>query len=388
MQTVTSLEEILRWCRELIEDSTFAQIRAWKDEHPGRKVAGIFPVYSPAELPYAFGMLPVGLFGGGNRIEIAHADSRFQSFVCSIVKSTLELGLTGRLEPIDILMFSSICDSARNLASVMERNFPNQRIIYLHFPQNPASPGAVTYLYHEYLKVVEILQEVSGRAYSADELARSIELYNEVRAAVAALYRIRRERPHLLSAAESYQLVRVATLMEPRDYVSLVHRILPEIEGRNVKPKDRVRVVLEGAFCEQPPIEFIESLEQAGCYILNDDLLLGWRWFRRPVRVDGDPLRNLAEAYVHNSVFSSVKHDPREPRAKHLLDDIGAHGAQAAVLVSAKFCEPALFDYALYKKALEQHEIPHVFLEFEEKAWVFDKARTEIETFVESMLFD
>jgi benzoyl-CoA reductase/2-hydroxyglutaryl-CoA dehydratase subunit BcrC/BadD/HgdB len=70
------------------------------------------------------------------------------------------------------------------------------------------------------------------------------------------------------------------------------------------------------------------------------------------------------------------------------LDEIEATGAQAAVLVSAKFCEPALFDYALFRKALEEREIPHVFLEFEEKAWVFDKARTEIETFVESMLFD
>ena len=39
-------------------------------------------------------MLPVGVIGAGNRLEIAHADSRFQSFVCSIVKSTLELGLT------------------------------------------------------------------------------------------------------------------------------------------------------------------------------------------------------------------------------------------------------------------------------------------------------
>ncbi len=388
MQTVAGLEETLQWCREVIDDKTFGQVRAWKEAHPGRKAVGIFPVYSPAELPHAFGMLPVALLGGGNRIEISHADSRFQSFVCSVVKSTLELGLVGNLDCFDVLMFSSICDSARNLSSVMARNFPHQKVIYLHFPQNPASPSAVEYLYQEYRKVVGILEEVSGRRYSPRALARSVELYNQVREAVAALYRIRRERPQALSAAESYQLVRAATFMEPEEYLQLISRLLPEIEARNPKPKDRIRVVLEGAFCEQPPIEFIESLEEAGCYILNDDLLLGWRWFQNPVEIEGDPLRNLAEAYVHGSVYSSVKHDPRQPRAKHLLEEIKAAGAQAAVLVSAKFCEPALFDYVLYKRALEEHEIPHVFLEFEEKAWVFDKARTEIETFVESMLFD
>jgi benzoyl-CoA reductase/2-hydroxyglutaryl-CoA dehydratase subunit BcrC/BadD/HgdB len=71
-----------------------------------------------------------------------------------------------------------------------------------------------------------------------------------------------------------------------------------------------------------------------------------------------------------------------------LIDRIKQTGAQAALLLSAKFCEPALFDYALYKRALEKEGIPHLFLEFEEKMWIFDKARTEIETFVESMLFD
>jgi hypothetical protein len=37
---------------------------------------------------------------------------------------------------------------------------------------------------------------------------------------------------------------------------------------------------------------------------------------------------------------------------------------------------------------LEKEGIPHLCLEFEEKMWIFDKARTEVETFVESMLFD
>jgi benzoyl-CoA reductase subunit C len=62
--------------------------------------------------------------------------------------------------------------------------------------------------------------------------------------------------------------------------------------------------------------------------------------------------------------------------------------AEAVVILVAKFCEPALFDYALYRKALDEAGIPHLFLEFEEKMWVFDRVRTEVETFVESMLFE
>ena len=77
--------------KEALEDSPLDQVATWKSKHPGAKVVGCYPVYTPVELIHAAGMLPIGIVGGGNRLEIAHADSRFQSFVCSIVKSTLEL---------------------------------------------------------------------------------------------------------------------------------------------------------------------------------------------------------------------------------------------------------------------------------------------------------
>ena len=78
----------------------------------------------------------------------------------------------------------------------------------------------------------------------------------------------------------------------------------------------------------------------------------------------------------------------RQPKAKHLIDRFRETGAAAVIILAAKFCEPALFDYAIYRQALEREGIPHLFLEFEEKMWIFDKARTEVETFVESMLLD
>jgi benzoyl-CoA reductase subunit C len=250
------------------------------------------------------------------------------------------------------------------------------------------SRHTVDYLASEYLRLKTSYETVAGRAIDDDALRKSIEVYNEQRRMLRELYAIRAEKPQNLSTAESYILTRVATLMPPEEHIPILKEALAVIRERDEKPKDRIRVVLEGSFCEQPPLELIESLEAAGCYILDDDFLLGWRFFSEDIPLDGDPLRNLAESYIQRSVYSGVKHDTREPKSKHLIDKIKQTGAQAALLLSAKFCEPALFDYALYKRALEKEGIPHLFLEFEEKMWIFDKARTEIETFVESMLFD
>ena len=372
--------------REIVEDRQFPTVREWK-QRTGRAVSGSFPVYSPVELSYAARMLPVGLFGGGNQIEIAHADSRFQSFICSIVKSTLELGFIDKLAPFDALLFHSICDPARNLASVMGRNFPERRSIYVHLAQNMTSAGAADYLAYEYRRVAHELGEVSGYTPNDDDVRAAIAAYNGMRDRLRELYALRASNPEKLSTAELYTLARMATFTDPAESTALLAESLEAALARDARPKDRIRVVVVGSFCEQPPLELIAGIEESGCYILDDDFLLGWRLFKKDVPAEGDPYLALARAYLNDSLHASTKHDLRNPRAAGLIASARAHRADAVIFLGAKFCEPGLFDYALYRRALEQEGIPHLFLEFEEKMWMYDKIRTEVETFVESMLF-
>lgn len=382
------VENIVSRYREPLENSPLDIAAEWKKNHPDRKLVGCYPVYTPVELIHAAGMLPVGVIGAGNRLEIAHADSRFQSFVCSIVKSTLELGLTNRLKFLDGIVFHSICDPARNLGSVFTRNFPSLMVEYIHFPQNLTSPHTIEYLLAEYRRIARAYEKLARAKMTDEALRNSIALYNTQRRLVRELYAIRKATPQNLSTVECYVLTRIGSLIPAEEHISILEQAIRELRQRNEKPKDRIRVVLEGSFCEQPPIELLEGLEAAGCYILDDDFLIGWRWFAGDIPTDGDPMRNLAGAYLNRSVYSGVKHDTREPKSKHLVDKFKDANADAVLILAAKFCEPALFDYALYKRALEREGIPHLCLEFEEKMWIFDKARTEVETFVESMLFD
>jgi len=385
---VGTAEEIVARCREVVEDPSFQVVREWKARDPEARVVGCYPVYSPVELIHAAGMLPVGIFGGGNQIEIAHADARFQSFVCSIVKSTLELGLTGRLDFLDGILFHSICDPARNLASVFQRNFPWLHVDYIHFPQNLASPLAEIYLAQEYRRILRGLEELAGQPVGEAALVQAISTMNRWRSLVRALYDLRARQPHLLPAADLYPVVRAGTLLPVHEHIQLLEAFLESVARRETKPKDRIRVLVEGAFCEQPPIDLIACLEEAGCYILDDDFLLGWRWFLADVPLDGDPVQALAKAYIHLSTYSPTKHDLRRRKSDHLLEKVRALGADAVVVLIPKFCEPALFDYPLYRRALDEAKVPHLFVEYEEKMWIFDRVRTEVETFVESLLFE
>jgi benzoyl-CoA reductase subunit C len=381
-------DAILEHARDLIAQPLSQVADTWKSAHPGGRVVACYPVWAPAEVIHAAGILPISVLGGGSSVELTHADARFQSFVCSIAKSTLELGFQELVRGVDGFVFSNICDVARNLGSVYRRNFPGVFVEYLHLPQNSTSRAVAPYLASELRRLADGFAGAFGLEVTEGALAKSIETYNVLRARIRALYAFRAAEPHKLSTVDLYAVLRACTLVAPDEAIGWLDTLLAGLPARDARPRDRLRVVVEGAFCEQPPLGLLEILEEAGCYVVEDDLLLGWRWFTKDVATDGDPFERLGAAYVDQAVASSTRHESREHRSVGLIEKVRRTRADAVVFTPAKFCEPALFDYVLMKQGLERAGIPHLLVEFEEKMWTFERTRNEVETFVESMLFD
>jgi benzoyl-CoA reductase subunit C len=382
-----ALAELFDACQEVALDPDFPAVGRWLQAHPGGKVLGHFQVYFPEEIADVAGMLPLKLMGAGNQIEAKLADSRMGSFVCSICRTSLELGLSGRLPFLDGFITQPICDAARNMAGIWGRNFPAQLAQILYLPQNATSAGAVDYLAAEYRRLAGELEHRTGTSVTDDALRASIRRHNENRRLVRELYRIKRETPWRLSATEAYALVRLGGTMPKEDHTRLLRQAIARLDERASRPQDRLRVVFEGGFCEQPPIDMLRLLEES-CYVVDDDLLIGLRYLLDDVPEAGDPFRALAETYLEHSTYSPVQHDDRKPKEVMLLRRIRESKAQAAILAAAKMCEPGLDEQVAYQKALEAEKIPYLLLEFEEKMTGFERMRMEFETFVESILFD
>lgn len=376
-----SLEEIFYQCRELVEDGNFPTVRRWREA--GGKVVGHFQVYFPEEIVHAAGLLPFKVRGAP--IEAVRADSRFGSYLCSILKTSLELALSGRVE-LEMFVTHPICDAARNLAAVWGRNFSYPcQILYL--PQNANSGYAAQYLCAEYDRLKGNIEAIAGRAVTDDDLRRSLAVFNENRALLQELYAIKRETPWLISADEAYVLVSVGGMIPREEHNELLQAVLPLIQSRSAKRQDKIRVVYEGGFCEQPPLDLIRTIAQS-CYVVDDDLLIGLRWILQDVTLEGNPLLNLAQAYLEQSSYSPVQHDLRKPKEKMLLQRLRNAGADAAIITAAKMCEPGLEEQVAYTRCLDQENIPYFVSEFEENMTSFDHLAIQLETFVENILFN
>ena len=382
------IDSILESAAELCSDFTYPAVKAWMQSHPEGRAIGHFQVYFPEEIVHAGGMLPVKVMGAGDALESRRADSHIGSFICSICRSSLELGLSERLGMLSAFYTLPICDVARNLTGIWGRNFPNQPAEILYLPQNAASRHAARYLADEYARVRTNLERIAGRPISTEALNRSITVFNENRRLIHELYAFKRERPWLLCAREAYVLVRAGSVMPREEHNELLRGALDALASRSCRKQDRVRVVFEGGFCEQPPLDMLQLIEEA-CYVVDDDLLIGMRYLTEDVPDDtDDPLLALATAYLECSTYSPVQHDDRKPKEEMLLRRIEASQAQAAILAAAKMCEPGMDEQVACSRALEARGIPYLIVEFEEKMSGLERMRMEVETFVESILFD
>jgi benzoyl-CoA reductase subunit C len=374
-----ALMGILERCHELSQRNRIAA-----DEVNG--AIGYFPVYFPEEIVHAAGLLPHALLGGGNRIELRFSDARIGSFVCSICRSTAELGLNGTLDGLGGFFAQPICDAAKHMAGIWGRNFPEQDPQILALPQNVNSPAVVRYVYDEYQRLREILARKVGHEISDEAIRQSLRVYNQNRRLQRALYAVKRDDPARLSTIEAYLLVRAGTRLRREAHNDLLREALHLIAERRVRPMDKPRVVFLGGFCEQPPLEMIETIEDV-CFIVDDDLLIGQRWLVEDAPESDDPVWSLAESYIQRSAASPVQYDARKPKEDVLMRMLREARAEAAIISAAKFCEPGLDDQLALSRWLEEEKVPYLVLEFEEKMTSFEQMAMQIETFAESLLF-
>ncbi|MBI5904227.1 MAG: benzoyl-CoA reductase subunit C [Deltaproteobacteria bacterium] len=381
-----TVSEIVSFCQGIFEDLDFTKAREWKAAVPGRKVIGYMPVYVPREIVHAAGMLPLGILGGGADMEVIHGDAYYQSYICRIPRSTVELAVTGRLDFVDGMMFPSICDVIRNLSGIWQILFKDKYVRYFDAPQNFRDDVGGVFYANELRELMEGLGKLAGREITDLDLRNSIAVYNENRRLVNRVYDFRAAAPWKAPSAEVYLLMRAGMVLPPEEHNALMREYLAAAEGEDRPMRDNCRVILTGTFCEQPPLNLIKSLEISGCYIVDDDLMLVSRWLLGDVPADGDPIENLARAFLHRSAQTAAKYEPDMGRkGSYLIEAIRARGADGVIFAAPSFCDPALLDQPMMISRLEALKVPYLTMQYAENSGQMQPIREQSGTFADSI---
>ncbi len=381
-----SRASIAQWAKELYEDLDFSVVRRWRENNPGRKAIGYLPVYAPREILHACGCLPVGIHGGGDRLEIIKGDAFYQSYICHLPRSVIELGQSGRLDMLSGVLFPSTCDVIRNLSGMWKLLYPEHYVRYIDVPQVADPRIATDFWAGELRRLLSDLGELSGHVPGEEELRASLALYNDLRQAIRELYAARSEAPWTVPSEELYLLLRAGELIPPEEFLAKIREYLAAARAEPGRMRDNSRVIVVGSFCEQPPLGLIKTIERAGCYIVDDDFILGNRFLVEDVPLEGDPIEGLAAAFIQSAVKSSVVYEP-DPEGKRTLlkAQVEAARADGVIFAAASFCDPALLDRPMLKDGAEKAGIPCIAFKFSENSGQFQQFREQAGTFSDSI---
>ncbi len=379
--------QLFERARALVEDRHLGAVRDWKSRHPGGLAIGYLPIYVPRPLLEALGCLPVAVFGGGPEVEIIRGDSYFQSYICHIPRSTLELGLAGDLDALDGMLFPSICDVIRNLGGMWKMLFPDRWTAYVDLPQNFDPEVGGRFYAGELRRIAAELATLGARPLGAEALSAAIAEENRRRSALAALDALRVREPWRLSAAEAYLAARAGTLLPAREHLALLADLEAALAARPARLVDNARVVLVGSFCEQPPLELIVTLEKAGCDIVVDDFQLGLRMIEGAIEIEAgeDPLDALVRAFLTRGAATASRYIGEGEKGRALVESVRASGADGVVFAAASFCDPALLDQPMLEGALDRAGIPHTSFKFSENTGQFQTIREQAGAFSDAV---
>ena len=380
------LDHWIRVCKEHAFDLQFTRARKWKEEHADGVVVGYMPVYFPREVIHAAGGLPVGIFGGRDRKQIIKGDAYYQSYICHIPRSIIDLVLDNHTDHFDGYIFPSICDVLRNLSGIFKLNKLGKFVKYMDFPQNFLPEVGGVFYQQEMQHVMHYIKEINGKEVTPEALNRSIALYNTNRRLIARIYDIRQDHPWRMTLEELYYVVRAGTVMPVEEHNAILEQVCTHLERETGKAQDKIKVVLSGAFCEQPAVGLIRAIEEAGCYVVDDDLMLGSRMILGDIdATTAEPLKAIAHAYIHQSQLSSSIYDVDNPKENRLAKIVKDRGADGVIFASASFCDPSLLDAPIFQKAFDRMGIRYIAFQFSENINQFKVIKEQVGAFSDSI---
>ena len=381
-----NLNELIGECKKHAFDLNFTRAKDWKEEKEGRVLVGYMPIYFPREIIHAAGAMPVGIFGGGDNKQIIKGDAYYQSYICHIPRSIIEIALDKHMDHIDGFIFPSICDVIRNLSGIFKQQKLGKFVKYMDFPQNFLPEIGGVFYQQEMEHVLKYIKEINGKTPTTEELNHSIDLYNKNRQMIEFIYSIRQDYPWRLSIEEVYSIVRAGTVIPVEEHNAILEQVCEHIKEDIGTPQDKIKVVISGAFCEQPSLGLIRAVEEAGCYVVDDDYMLGSRMILGDIdSTTNNPLEAIALSYINQSQYSSSIYDVHNPKENRLAKIVEDRGADGVIFASASFCDPSLLDAPIFQNAFDRMGIRYIAFQYSENINQYKVIKEQVGTFSDSI---
>lgn len=385
------------------------------------KLIGYMCSYTPEEIIYAAGLIPVRFLSSEDNPTLA--ETYMQTYYCTFSRSLLHQGLSGEMDYLDGFVSAYSCCTMRLAFDNLQLfgSFPFSRFLYL--PGIIDTPEAKEFYYKELVRFKKDMEELSGRVVNDDDIREAIKIYDENRTLIMEIFSGRKGEAPCITGKEAFTITMSGMLTDKRDHNEMLRRLKEGLSARKTLPKNRNRLMIVGSPLDN--LKLFDIIEGDGnAYVVTDDDCMCTRYIYGKTSEDylhGDPLKAIVERYLISRPPCPSKHSPnryvqcvlcpfreggsmdmvpvpkkelqggypfskpeRICRFRHSIQLAISHKVEGVIILQQKFCDPHGFDYHHMAQAFTHVGIPSLFLEIDNVIST-GPLKTRVQAFIEML---
>lgn len=347
----------------------------------GKKVVGILPYFCPEELVYAAGMMPFGLWGA--MIQVNESKRYFPAFICSLLHTTLEMGIKGELDDLSAVMIPICCDSLKGMGANWEFGVGKKvPVINVAYAENRKIKAGIEFTASQFRKIRKQLEEIAGLKITDEAITDAIKIYNENRRAIMQFSDVAATHPKEISLQTRSAIIRAGYFMDRAEHTKALLEICEELKAVPTSEEGYIKIVTTGILADMP--QLLEIMEKNNMVITCDQVAHESVNARYEVPETEDPIEGMAQRLA-DIEGCSVLFDPEKKRGQQLIQMAKETKADGILFVLTKFCDPEEYDYVPVKRMTDLADIPMLQIEIDQQMTNFAQAESAVQAFSEML---
>ncbi len=361
-----------------------------KEAHEaGKKVVGMYCVFSPSEIALAADAISVTLCGTTQE-PIEAAEKELPRNLCPLIKSSYGYAITDTCPYFyfsDVLLAETTCDGKKKMYELMGQIKPMH---IMNLPQTADDKDSLGLWKNEMVKFKEYLEDQFKVEITDEKLRAAIKLMNRERLAMRNLHKLNSHKPAPLSGMDMMTAQWLKGFNVDKEAgIELIERLIAEVEVRMEKgiyayDENAPRILLTGCPTGSGGADkVLRALEEAGAAVVALENCTGYKGLDVLVDEDKEPLLALAEKYLSTACSCMTNNNGRLDLIKRLAEEYHVEGI---VDLTYQACHTyAIESFTVKKYVQDSLELPFMQIETDYSDSDTGQIKTRVEAFLETL---
>ncbi|ABR49349.1 2-hydroxyglutaryl-CoA dehydratase, D-component [Alkaliphilus metalliredigens QYMF] len=269
----------------------------------GKKVVGMYCVFSPQEIALAADAISVTLCGTKQE-PIEDAEKELPRNLCPLIKSSYGFAITDKCPYFyfsDVLLAETTCDGKKKMYELMGKIKPMH---IMNLPQTAEGEESLALWKNEMVRFKDFLEKQFNVEITEEKLKDAIKLMNRERQAMKRLHQLNAHKPAPLSGMDMMLAQWLKGFNVDKEAgIELIERLIHDVEdqmskGQYAFSEGAPRILLTGCPIGSGSEKVLKLIEEAGASVVALENCTGYKGLDTMVDEHKEPMLALAEKYL------------------------------------------------------------------------------------------